>query len=255
MYWTYWGSSPKIEKASMDGSSPKAIVTDSLGSPSGLTMDYSTQTLYWTDPTLHTLERCSYDGSDRMVISRTVTNPFGITVLQNTLYWGDLENATIYSAPISDPSTTSVVIAGLLYKPLEMHVVSEERQPLGKQLCILKQNLDLIATLLTIYLVTNPCSDNNGGCDYLCLLSSTSAQNYTCHCPNGAYLGEIAILTFDISTPVCLIHKPQNHCCCFVFGGHYKLLLKPNDLTLDFPIFFPSFSFPLYIPQLTQQLQ
>ena len=134
MYWTDWGSIPKIEKASMDGSSREAIVTDSLGSPSGLTMDYSTQTLYWTDPTLHTLERCSYDGSDRMVISSTVTNPFGITVLQNTLYWGDLENATIYSALISDPSNTSVVIAGLPYKPLEMHVVSQERQPLGKQL-------------------------------------------------------------------------------------------------------------------------
>ena len=118
----------------MDGSSREAIVSDSLGTPSGLTMDYSTQTLYWTDPTLHTLEKCSYNGSDRMVISRTVTNPFGITVLQNTLYWGDLENATIYSAPISAPSTTSVVIARLLYKPLEMHMVSEERQPLGKQL-------------------------------------------------------------------------------------------------------------------------
>ena len=172
MYWTDWGSSPKIEKASMDGSSREAIVSDSLGSPSGLTMDYSTQTLYWTDPTLHVLGSCSYNGSNRMVISSTVTNPYGITVLQNTLYWGDLENATIYSAPISDPSTASVVIAGLLYEPLEMHMVSEERQPLGKQFCIPRQNPEIFALIfLAKYLVTNPCSVNNGGCDYLCLLN------------------------------------------------------------------------------------
>ena len=141
MYWTDWGSSPKIEKASMDGNSREAIVTDSLGSPSGLAMDYSTQTLYWTDPTLHMLEKCSYDGSDRMVISSMVTNPFGITVHQSTLYWGDLENTTIYSAPISNPNLTTVVIARLIYEPLEIHMVSEERQPLGKHVCVLRQKL------------------------------------------------------------------------------------------------------------------
>lgn len=225
MYWTDWGSSPKIEKASMDGSSREAIVSDSLGSPSGLTIDYSTQTLYWTDPNLHTLERCSHDGSDRMVISSIVTSPFGITVHQNTLYWGDLENTTIYSAPISDPSNTNVVIARLLYEPLEMHMVSEERQPLGKQFCTSRQNPEIFALIfLAKYLVTNPCSVNNGGCDYLCLLSSTSAQNYTCHCPNGAHFGEIAVLTFRIST-LSYLYNTQSY--RFLVNG------RPRSGTLD----------------------
>ena len=144
MYWTDCGSSPKIEKASMDGSSREAIVTTSLGSPSGLTMDYGTKTLYWTDPKLHTLERCRYDGSDRMITSSIVSSPFGITVYKNKLYWGDMEQNTIYSAPISGPNCTNVVMSRLTFVPMEMHMVSEERQPPGKQPCILRWKLNCL---------------------------------------------------------------------------------------------------------------
>ena len=33
--------------------------------------------------------------------------------------------------------------------------------------------------------VPNPCGDNNGGCHYLCLLSATNEQGYSCACPPG----------------------------------------------------------------------
>ncbi|VDI08633.1 Hypothetical predicted protein, partial [Mytilus galloprovincialis] len=41
MYWTDWGSSPKIEKANYDGSNRQILVNSSLGWPNGLALDTS----------------------------------------------------------------------------------------------------------------------------------------------------------------------------------------------------------------------
>lgn len=45
MFWTDWGESPKIEKASMDGdmSSRKCIVSENIFWPNGITADYNTK--------------------------------------------------------------------------------------------------------------------------------------------------------------------------------------------------------------------
>lgn len=45
MFWTDWGESPKIEKASMDGNimSRKSIVSDNIFWPNGITADYNTK--------------------------------------------------------------------------------------------------------------------------------------------------------------------------------------------------------------------
>ena len=115
----------------MDGSSREAIVTTSTVWPNGLTLDYSTQTLYWADAYLDKLESCRTDGSDRVLLNDIVLHPFGMTFYQNTLYWGDWTTHHIHSAPISDPNTTTIVFANLTNDPMAIHVVSEERQPLG----------------------------------------------------------------------------------------------------------------------------
>ncbi|GIY75808.1 low-density lipoprotein receptor-related protein 6 [Caerostris extrusa] len=51
MFWTDWGESPKIEKASMNGDqhSRVAIVTHGISWPNGIAIDYDTKRLYWTD--------------------------------------------------------------------------------------------------------------------------------------------------------------------------------------------------------------
>lgn len=47
MFWTDWGESPKIEKASMDGNrtSRKIIVSENIYWPNGITADYNTKRL------------------------------------------------------------------------------------------------------------------------------------------------------------------------------------------------------------------
>jgi low density lipoprotein receptor-related protein 5/6 len=43
MYWTDWGSKPKIERAHLDGSRRVTIVNSSLGWPNGIAVDREEQ--------------------------------------------------------------------------------------------------------------------------------------------------------------------------------------------------------------------
>ena len=49
MFWTDWGSEPKIERAIMDGTERKVIVSDNLGWPNGITIDRPTSRIIWAD--------------------------------------------------------------------------------------------------------------------------------------------------------------------------------------------------------------
>lgn len=49
MYWTDWGSKPKIEGADMSGASRRTLVDTGLGWPNGITLDQENQALYWVD--------------------------------------------------------------------------------------------------------------------------------------------------------------------------------------------------------------
>lgn len=62
MFWTDWGTIPKIEKAWMDGTNRKTIVTGNLGWPNGVTLDTRTQTLYWVDAKLDRVRNRKIDG-------------------------------------------------------------------------------------------------------------------------------------------------------------------------------------------------
>lgn len=52
MYWTDWGTSAKIERATLGGNFRTEIVNTSLVWPNGLTLDYDDQRLYWADASL-----------------------------------------------------------------------------------------------------------------------------------------------------------------------------------------------------------
>ena len=68
IFWTDWGSSPKIESSGMDGHERRTIANLSLIWPNGLTIDYAAGKLYWADAKYHVIE-CSYlDGSYRRTI-------------------------------------------------------------------------------------------------------------------------------------------------------------------------------------------
>ena len=122
MYWTDWGSNPKIEQAAMDGTSRRVIVTGNLGWPNGLTIDQTTNLLYWADAKLDKIEVSGLNGGNRRLILSSAANihPYGITVYQGMLYWTDRNNKSISRLDLNS-GNREMIITGL-QQPMDLHL-------------------------------------------------------------------------------------------------------------------------------------
>ena len=146
MYWTDWGTTPMIERASMDGTARSVIINSTLGWPNGLTLDYVSQTLYWVDAQLDKIEKSNVDGSMRMLLptpASAIQHPFGITFFEGYIYWSDWATNSIYTAAVNDTEFgTHVFFTNLTFSPMQLHIVDSSRQPIGKviihDICSLK---------------------------------------------------------------------------------------------------------------------
>ncbi len=101
LYWTDWGSVPKIERAGMDGSHRQDIVTHDIKWPNGLTLDLVGRQLYWLDARLQTISSCNFDGTNRRVVlysDEYLLHPFSITTFEDYLYWTDWEKHAVFRA-------------------------------------------------------------------------------------------------------------------------------------------------------------
>ena len=122
MYWTDWGAIPKIERAGMDGSERQAIVTGNLVWPNGLTIDQTTNRLYWADAKLDKIEASDLTGGNRQLILSSANNihPFGLAVYKNMLYWTDWNITSVSSFNLT--SRNQDVIVTDLQRPADIHV-------------------------------------------------------------------------------------------------------------------------------------
>ncbi|KAL2303465.1 hypothetical protein Nmel_008733 [Mimus melanotis] len=165
MYWTDWGETPRIERAGMDSSMRKIIVDSDIYWPNGLTIDLDEQKLYWADAKLSFIHRANLDGSFRQkVVEGSLTHPFALTLSGDTLYWTDWQTRSIHACNKRTGEKRREILSAL-YSPMDIQVLSPDRQP---------------------YFHT-PCEDNNGGCSHLCLLSPRDPF-YSCACPTGVQL-------------------------------------------------------------------
>lgn len=101
MYWTDWGSEPKIERAGMDGSHRQTIVSYDIKWPNGLTLDLVLKKIYWADAKLNAISSCNYDGSNRRVVLFSLDvlkHPFSITTFEDWVYWTDWEKQAVFKA-------------------------------------------------------------------------------------------------------------------------------------------------------------
>jgi len=140
MYWTDWGTVAKIEKASMDGRNRSVIHNTSLVWPNGLTLDYSTQVLYWADASLDKIESSNVDGSNRRVLVNIAGHhPFGITLFEDTLYFSDwalFQNSIRTANKSGGQSVQTLYQTACGSRPYGIQVFSEQRQPQGRSIVL-----------------------------------------------------------------------------------------------------------------------
>ena len=139
MYWTDWGEVAKIEKAGLDGRERVEIINTDLVWPSGLALDFETQTLYWADAYLDKIEYASVDGSGRTVLETGETgllHPYALTIDGNFLYWTDWENNSIFATHkvngVGMDGDIVSVVSYLLVNPNGIEAVGPDKQPSGE---------------------------------------------------------------------------------------------------------------------------
>ncbi|XP_046395098.1 low-density lipoprotein receptor-related protein 4-like [Ischnura elegans] len=158
IFWTDWGPNPKIERAEMDGSDRRSVVTESLFWPNGLAVDYTVDRIYWADAKHHVIESANFDGTGRRkIISKSLPHPFSLTIFEDAIYWTDWHTKSISMANKVTGSGFKTVHSGLHF-PMGIQSFHPQRQPL----------------------YTSRCGNNSGGCSHLCLPNRTS---YRCVCP------------------------------------------------------------------------
>lgn len=171
MYWTDWGSNPHIGKAGMDGSNPRIIITEDLGWPNALTINYETKELFYGDAVKDYIAMSDMEGGHRRVIVRKENNPglnlghiFALAVWEDKIYWTDWDNKSLVSCEKYHGTNCSIV-AQFVHKPMDLRVIHPSRQRVTE---------------------VNPCDKAN--CSTLCVLSP-NAPGYKCLCPDNFYLG------------------------------------------------------------------
>ncbi|KAK3912221.1 Very low-density lipoprotein receptor [Frankliniella fusca] len=173
LYWTDWGSVPKIERAGMDGSHREDIVTHDIKWPNGLTLDLVGRQLYWLDARLQTISSCHFDGTNRRVVlysDEYLRHPFSITTFEDYLYWTDWEMHAVFRAnKFNGNGIEAITAVHTLQNPMVVHVYHPYRQPDGE----------------------NFCTAVNGHCSHLCLPSpvlNSKSPRISCACPDGLTL-------------------------------------------------------------------
>jgi len=132
LYWTDWGDPAKIERASMDGSERRVLISGNhIEWPVDLAIDYTTRKLYWIDAKLKVIKHCDMDGSNvREVVNQGIVEPSGITVFEDHMYW--IDKKTIKKANKLTGKNVTVLV-NEAFSPLDLHIYHPQRQPTGTQ--------------------------------------------------------------------------------------------------------------------------
>ena len=128
IYWINYEVPRSIVKAPMTVLYRQSIVN--VTRPSGITIDYENNLLYWTDSQLYQIMSCDLGGNNIKIIpiSITFTNPYAITVFQSNVYWTDRSDSLILIANQFTGESEGNISASL-NQPTGVHVIHYLRQP------------------------------------------------------------------------------------------------------------------------------
>nr|XP_006135845.1 low-density lipoprotein receptor-related protein 2 isoform X1 [Pelodiscus sinensis] len=182
----------------MDGQQRKTLVSEDLGWPTGLSIDYlNNDRLYWSDSKENIIESMRPDGTDRAIVLRGVSSPYSLDVFEGHLYWISKERGEIWK---EDKFGNGEKVKVLTVNPwlTQVRIYHQHRYNLS---------------------VPNPCKDV---CSHLCLLRP---GGYTCACPQGARFIEGSTTECDAAIESPPTMPPACRC---MYGG--TCYIDENDL-------------------------
>ncbi|KGL73134.1 Low-density lipoprotein receptor-related protein 2, partial [Tinamus guttatus] len=189
MYWTDWGRQPKIECAWMDGQQRQTLVSEDLGWPTGLSIDYlNNDRIYWSDSKENIIESMRPDGTDRTIVLHGVGSPYNLDVFEGHLYWIAKERGEVWK---KDKFGSGEKIKVLTVNPWLTQVRIYHQHRYNQS-------------------VPNPCKDV---CSHLCLLRP---GGYTCACPQGTRFVEGSSTECDAAIESPPTMPPACRC---MYGG------------------------------------
>jgi hypothetical protein len=215
----------------MDGKDRTVLHSTNVVWPNALTIDYTTQTLYWIDAKLDYIESSFRDGTQRQVLYREINvhfRPFGLTFFRDKLYMADIDAREVRSFLVKSNRSELLTIYSDSLEPMSVVAVDETRQPYVRVECLPKAgNFSCACENITTIPVTNPCEVDNGGCEYMCLLGTPDIGSYSCACPTGHRLHPDGKSCLGLDTFLVLVDR----------SDIYKVSLDvPHPVNVRFPL-------------------
>ena len=129
IYWVNYYEIPRtIQRLSVNGLFKQSILN--VARPSGLTIDYENNLLYWTDDEYNQILSSDLVGNNIRVIpvSALIDEPYAIVVFQSNLYWTD-ESYSHINIANQFTGVRQGSISASLGRPNGIHVIDYSRQP------------------------------------------------------------------------------------------------------------------------------
>ncbi|XP_028312744.1 low-density lipoprotein receptor-related protein 1 [Gouania willdenowi] len=212
MFWSEIGNEVKIERAGMDGSERRAVVTTGLGWPGGVAVDTISERVYWTDERLKAIGSTTLDGDNVQILQmKETTNPFSVAVFNDMLYWSDAKKRVVQSAQKFTGKNQQV----LLKRP---------KQPFA---------VKIIHPILQTS-TKSPCAKTD--CSHLCVLAP--GPKPVCKCPSGLLLEEDGLTCSRlVDSAFMLLLSPSTVTQIYMQSRHTVTDLKgwPEHLVLQVP--------------------
>ncbi|XP_072178783.1 uncharacterized protein [Diadema setosum] len=182
MFWTDWGSNPSIERAYMDGSSRRVIVSGGLRWPNGLAIDYQAERLFWVDAGFDKIETADFNGRGRrqLVDFGRDVHGFGVVVVGDFIYWADWREQSILRAEKATGRNNRTIGPSDYIRPNGLFAVTNKPEN-GSTNCMV----------------------GNGGCSSTSLCLPSGILDNDCVCADGFHRGPDGGCQLDALMIVC----------------------------------------------------